>query len=335
MNVMLFIKNLQGRGVSKVYINIAKGLKKHGYNPFIVLRENNIEVETYDLSISVINNDFTKNLENFISQNKIDFIISNNVKYLQNIANFPQSNIFYTVNMLWGERIFKQFRFIKLLQLRKEYYNKNIIASSNAVKNDLIEKLKIKPKKIEVIYDVFDFEEIEKKSNEFVPDIQNYILFIGAFGKEKNPLLLLKTYKKLNTDLKLLIIGKGKLENKMKKYIKKHNLQSKVKFLDFQKNPYPYIKHAKLTLLTSSNEALHGVAVESLYLNTPVVSTDSKGIRDVLTGELKYFIANSQTDLLLKTKKALKHYPEINKEKIKEKFGFNLINKYVALMEKK
>jgi len=87
-------------------------------------------------------------------------------------------------------------------------------------------------------------------------------------------------------------------------------------------------------LLTSTNEGLHGTAVESLYLNTPVVSTDSKGIRDVLTDELKNFICKNKYELIQKSKIALKNYPAIDQSKIKQKFGFAIIQKYISLMER-
>ena len=334
MNVILFIKNLQGRGVSKVYLNLAKELKKANHNPYIILRENIIDFDTKGLEITILKDNYQKNLDEFISKNSIKFIISNNVKYLQGIKNLDNNKIFFTVHMLWGERIFKKFRFKKLFELKKEYKNKNVIAVSNAVKNDLINKIKIKPKKIEVIHDIFDFEDIQTKSDEFIPEYQDYILFVGSLTKEKRPLLAIKTFEKLNTDLKFIIIGKGKLENKLKQYVKQKNLEKKVLFLGFKKNPYPYIKNAKLTVMTSSNEALPGVAIESLFLNTPVVSTDSVGIRDILTDELSSFIVN-KTQLKNAMLKALYSYPEINVNKLVKKFHSEPVKKYISLMERK
>jgi len=334
-NILLFLKNLKGRGVSKVYLNLAKAFNFYGYNTFIVIRENIIEFDTAGLNITVFEKDITQKVDNFIIEKKIDFIISNNVNFLENIKNLSQNNIYYTVHMLWSKRIFKNLRFKKLWQLKKEYKNKNVIAVSQAVKEDLLKKIKIKPKKIEVIYDIFDFDDIDIKSKEFLPKENNYILNIGAFSKEKNHKLLLKVYKDLNTDLDLFLIGKGKLENKIKNYAKKLGIAHKVKFLGFKTNPYPYIKNARLILLTSNDEALPGVAIEGLYLNTPVVSSDSKGIREILTNELKKFISKNKSELIKNTKIALQNYPTINKNIIKQKFGFDIIQKYIHLMEKK
>jgi len=331
-NILLFLKNLKGRGVSKVYLNLAKALVLNGYTTYIVIRENIIDFDTDGLNIIIFENNITQNIDNFILEKNIEFIISNNVKLLENIKNLPQDKIYYSVHMLWGERIFKNLRFKKLWELKKEYKNKNVIAISEAVKNDLLKKIKIKPKRIEIIYDMFDFDDIQNKSTEFVPNENNYILNIGAFSKEKNHKLLLEVYKNLNTNMDLVLIGKGKLENKIKNYAKKLGIETKVKFLGFQKNPYPYIKNAKLMLLTSKDEGLPGTAIESLYLNTPVVSSDSKGIRDILTDELSQFICKNKNELIQKTTIALKNYPIINQSEIKQKFGFDIIQKYISLM---
>ena len=332
-NILLFLKNLKNRGVSKVYINLAYELKRKGYNVHIVIREHIIDFDTKDLNIIIFDKNITSKVDSFIKEKKIDFIISNNVSYLTNLKNISQEKIYYSVHMLWGERIFKNLRFRKLFELKREYTNKNVIAVSKAVKKDLLERIKIKPKKIKVIYDVFDFREIEEKSVEKIEIDNEYILNVGAFSKEKNHKLLIDIFKDLKLDLKLVLIGSGKLENKIRNYVKKKNLENKVIFLGFKQNPYPYIKNAKLTLLTSTNEALPGVAIESLYLNTPVVSTDSIGIREILTDDLKNFIGYKKSDLIEKIYLALENYPLIYKEKLIQKFNKIPVDEYISLIE--
>ena len=334
MNILLFIKNLQGRGVSKVYLNLAKLLQSGGYNVYFVIRQNIVEFDTSFLNnFFIISENITTTLDNLIEKEKIDYIISNNVEYCQKLSNISQNKVFYSVHMLWGERLFKQLRFKKIWQLRKEYKDKNVIAISSAVKNDLLNKIKIKPKRVEVIYDYFDFEEIDKKSNEYSVDIKNYIINIGAFSSEKNHKLLIETYKKLDTNYDLVLIGDGKLKSKIEKLVSKYNLKDRVHFLGFLKNPYPYLKNAKLTLLTSKNEALPGVAIESIFLNTPVVSTDSKGIREVLSGDLKQFIAKDNKQLIHLSQKALLDYPGINTIYY-NKFSKELLSSYSNLFKK-
>jgi glycosyltransferase involved in cell wall biosynthesis len=329
MNILLFLKNLQGRGVSKVYLNLAKGLKLYGHNPIIVIREDIIDFET-DNEIYIIQENSSQKVDRLVQEKNIDFIISNNVKFLQNLHNISQDKIFYTVHMLWGERVFKQLRIKKWLELKKEYKNKNMIVDSNAVKNDLLKKIGIKPKRIEVIPDIFDYDEIITKANAFIPQEKNYLIHIGAFSKEKNHKLLLKSYAKLNTPYDLVLLGSGKLEEEMKKLAKKLHIENKVHFLGFVKNPYPYLKHAKMLITTSDNEGLPGVVIESMLLGTAVVSTNSKGVRDILQDKFKKFICTKKT-LTQTIQKALESYPKIDTQAFKKRYSFEIIKRYERL----
>ncbi len=335
MKILLFIRNLKGRGVSKVYLNLAKLLQENNYEVYFVIYENIIKFDNSFLKrFYIFDKETTKSLDKLILEEKIDFVISNNVKFCQNLVNISQDKIYYSVHMLWGERIFKQLRFKKLFELKKEYKNKQIIAVSNAVKKDLLEKVKIKPKSIEVIYDYHDFEEIRSKANVFEVPFSNYILNIGAFDRGKNHKLLIEVFRQLPSNYHLVLIGEGKLQEQITNLVYKYGLQKRIHFLGFIQNPYPYIKNASLVLLTSKNEALHAVAIESLILHTPVVSSNSKGIADVLTNELSFFIANSKKELIEKSLKALNNYPKID-ERYYKKFGKELIQCYNKLFKGK
>jgi len=323
MDIILYVKNLKGRGVQKVYLNLAKGLQELGHTIHFVIRENIIELPYNFLHHFYI---FVKNITDKLDALALTLshpiLIANDVKTTQDIKNIPTTNIYHTVHMLWGERIFKQLRLKKWFELKKLYKNKQIIAVSEAVKADLLNKVGIKPKSITVIHDGFDIQHIQKLSKqETITLSKPYILALGALSREKNYPLLLKSYAKLDTSLDLLIIGKGKQEQALKKLTQKLHIEEHVHFLGFQSNPYPYIAKAKLLISTSLNEALPGVTIESLILHTPVVSTDTLGIRSVLREEFSEYIVTSSSMLTKTIKKALKNYPAI-KPQIYQNFDY-------------
>ena len=73
--------------------------------------------------------------------------------------------------------------------------------------------------------------------------------------------------------------------------IEEMNLASKVKIIDFQKNPYPYIKAAQALILTSDAEGLPTVLIEALICHTPVISVDCpSGPAEILTKPLDKFL---------------------------------------------
>lgn len=104
-----------------------------------------------------------------------------------------------------------------------------------------------------------------------------YFIFVGRFHPVKNISFLLDTFKK--TNYKLLLIGDGALYEDYKEKYKNKN----IKFLGNKENPYPYIKHAKYTVLTSISEGFPNVLIESLYLGVPIISSDCRtGPREIL-----------------------------------------------------
>lgn len=72
------------------------------------------------------------------------------------------------------------------------------------------------------------------KMNNFLPINQeykayyehdNYILYFGRYAREKGVLTILKAYAKMHCDEKLVLVGKGSEEERIKNFVKEHNLE--------------------------------------------------------------------------------------------------------------
>lgn len=335
MDIVLYLKNLQGRGVQKVYLNLAKGFLDRGHDVHFIIRENSI---AFDISflphLHVYDKDTTAQIDTLLMHLNNPVLISNDVHFTQNLTQIVPERIYYTVHMLWGKRVFRQLRFWKLYELKNLYRNKQVIAVSEAVKEDLLKRVGIKPKFIKVIHDGFDIAQIQEKSNAYIPAHKNFIVSVGALSSEKNHALLLHAYQKADISEALVIIGEGKLRSKLEDLANRLKIAHKVHFMGFLKNPYPYIKDAQLMVMTSRDEALPGAAIESLILYTPVVSMNSEGIHSVLTGRLATFIAKNREDLVHKIKIALNAYPQITLRDF-QKFDYRYIaDEYLSMMHK-
>ena len=124
------------------------------------------------------------------------------------------------------------------------------------------------------------FEEYE---NEHVIPIEipkNYLLFFGRIEeKVKNFQLMLEAFLDSGLhekDFHLLIMGDGPDVPYLEELISKLELGAAVKRIPFHKNPFEYVKKAKFTVLTSRFEGFPMSIIESLALQTPVVSVDCK-----------------------------------------------------------
>ena len=82
---------------------------------------------------------------------------------------------------------------------------------------------------------------------------------------------------------KLVIIGRGYKEKKLRKYILENNLQKIIKLVGYKDNPESYIKISDVFVLSSIYEGLPNVLIEALYLKKYIISSDCPtGPREIL-----------------------------------------------------
>ncbi|NHB96446.1 glycosyltransferase [Photorhabdus stackebrandtii] len=191
-----------------------------------------------------------------------------------------------------NSRLLCKYHFNKLTLyiFRKILNNKNISAVSKGIADDLVNQLNIKPKKIGVIYNLLDADKIKKLSLSENKIIQKpYIIHVGRFAKEKRHDLLIEAYDAIKTEPKpqLLLLGSGPEEYKIRKIVLKKQLKDNIIFGGMVKNPYPMIKDALALVLCSDYEGLPTVILESIILNTYVISTNCK------SGPLEMIINNN------------------------------------------
>lgn len=172
-----------------------------------------------------------------------------------------------------------------------------IVAISEMVRQDLINNFGLPSDKIETIYNPCDVQRIktyyaEEPSFEFNEDCF-YFVTAGRLVRQKGQWDLLKAFSiiaKKYPSARLIILGTGELEEKLKNLAKLLGIDSTVFFLGFQDNPYAYMKRCNAFALTSLHEGLGNVVLEAMACDLPVISTDCyAGPREVLAPELDLF----------------------------------------------
>jgi glycosyltransferase involved in cell wall biosynthesis len=193
----------------------------------------------------------------------------------------------------WSNNIIKETIFKNLFKLPNQH-----IVNSYKFKNELKKRFGIKA---ECIYNPLDKNEIKKKSlikinDNFLNDEKTLkIINIGRFTDQKDQLTLLKATNILKKKIKfkLLIIGRGKNKEKIINYIKQNKLTKFIKIINYQKNPFPYLKKSNLFVLSSKYEGLPNVLLEALTLKKFIISSDCP------TGPSE-ILDNGKTGLLFK-----------------------------------
>lgn len=170
-----------------------------------------------------------------------------------------------------------------------------IVTICNEMKDEVINLYPFLEEKIKMIYNPFDFNEINflskkyEELNSFDKELleKNYIIAVSRLDTvQKDYSTLLKGYKKaLKKGISeyLYILGDGPNKKEIYELSKKLKIDDKVIFLGRRKNPYIWMEKSKFFVHSSKYEGFGLVLVEAMALKKCVLSSDCKvGPKEIL-----------------------------------------------------
>ena len=242
----------------------------------------------------------------------------------------------------WSQNFIKKFFYKKILKTADR-----VIVNSNDFKKELKKSFSINAK---CIYNPLNKNEIIRRSKEklkfnFLKTSSIKIINIARLTDQKDHLTLLNAMRKIKEKIKfrLVLIGTGPNRNLIENYILKYNLKKNIKVLDYQKNPFKYIRNSDIFILTSKFEGLPNVLLEAAVLKKFIISTNCPtGPREILSngkgGELVK-IGNFKSiseKIISYSKNKNKFIKKINYNfKSLKKFDYYMnLNQYLLVVEK-
>ena len=306
-NVVLVINDLKGNGAERVVITLASGFIEAGHRASIICFKRHIELPV-PKSISV--HIFSEKgfrwiprrlrglltapwLDRFIKKHAgtPDLVLSNLMPSDRILAYSKLPGVHFIVhNTTQKEVAFNNSnqQGHELAERKRLYGSKPSICVSRGVENDMRELLSqqtLPP--ISTIHNPIDVTEIEAAACESPDDIiPNAIICVGKFKEQKRQDRLIRAFAAINCQEPLAFIGQGPLLRDAKDLAKQLGIKDRVHFMGFRKNPYPYIKAARLHVLCSDYEGLGVVLLESICLKTPTISSDCpSGPNEILPSE--------------------------------------------------
>jgi glycosyltransferase involved in cell wall biosynthesis len=121
----------------------------------------------------------------------------------------------------------------------------------------------------------------------FAKDAPPVVLGVGRLTEQKDFPTLLRAFAEVvkQRDARLVILGEGQLRETLLEQALQLGIADKVAFPGFTDNPWAWMHHAAVFVLSSRWEGSPNTLTEALALGTPVVSTDCpSGPRELLKG---------------------------------------------------
>lgn len=193
----------------------------------------------------------------------------------------------------------KQVLYLKMMTHFQLKSATKIIAVSKTTRDDLVRKVGIDPKEIEVIYEGYDKQSFSAHKNKFkvpssklkvdtlVNSLSNYFLFVGTIQPRKNLerviLAFYKIYKNYN-NYKLVIAGsKGWLSDSIYSLPKELGIEDRVKFLGYvsEKDLAALYSRAIALLFPSLFEGFGLPILEAQACGCPVITSNISSMPEV------------------------------------------------------
>ncbi len=165
-----------------------------------------------------------------------------------------------------------------------------IIAQQEEMRNEIIHILKISPEKVKTIHNPLDYDNIDKLSkadSPFPKDGNLYFVQVASVNHRKAQDVAIKAFSIVNRSIsksQLYFVGpydkNSDYFQELITLIKDLNLDRKVHFVGYDKNPFRWVKNADCFIFPSRNEGLPNALVEASYLGTPCAATRCLNIVD-------------------------------------------------------
>jgi glycosyltransferase involved in cell wall biosynthesis len=156
-----------------------------------------------------------------------------------------------------------------------------VVAVSQGVADDLERLGAVSRDRLYVINNPVPLSDIEAKAMELLDD-ENFdgsmpvILGIGRLVPQKDFPTLLRAFRqvRLERNCRLMILGDGPERHALESLARELEIDQDVVLPGFVENPYAYLHHGSLFVLSSVWEGFPNVLVEAMATGIPVVATD-------------------------------------------------------------
>lgn len=296
-NILILVSRLHTGGAERVAVNLANNFKEK-YDKVVVVTYNAKTEDDYECNVKHIQiknkeikriNDIKKIKKKYHITHSISFCTTAN--YLNVASNNGEKVIISVRNYLSNSTEKRRRKLEAKISVR---FADKIVAVAKAVEIEQIEKYKISKDKILTINNFYEEAIIEEKAKQKILDEEerkffdthDIVITVGRLNYQKGQWYLIRAFKEVIKECpnaRLVILGKGEDEEKLKSLIQELQLEKYVKLYGFKENPYQYLSKAKVFVSESLYEGMSNVILEAMKCGLPIIATDClAGNREIL-----------------------------------------------------
>lgn len=308
-NIAILMNNLTSGGAERVVSVLSKPLSER-YNLFIFLLD--VEDIQYNIAGKILNIGGTGTsyyskvfhaaaiINKIVRQERIECMIS-----LLDVPNLINSIIVTKSKRIICLHGFPDSDQRKTLISRMKYamcqYTfkraDKVVCVSRALRKYCIRCFKLDKAIVETIENPYDLKNIRERMYDSIDEkIQMFIeshrtsIAVGRLVGVKGYDLLLREFAivcKKETDAGLLILGDGPLRDRIWQQAVELGIDDKVFLAGVKENPFAYMSKTRIYVSSSLSEGFPNTLIEAMACGIPVIQTDCKGPREILTEKYK------------------------------------------------
>jgi glycosyltransferase involved in cell wall biosynthesis len=351
MKILVVINNLDAGGAEKLIVEslpklIAEGLDievllfNKDSSPFLKqLEETNCPIHSLDIK-NVYNPTIIYRLIPFFNTYELIHVHLFPALYWTALANFfnrKKAKLIYTEHSTNNKR--RKVYFKPLEKFIYKQYSK-IITISDDVDFEIKKHLGFKNDCFIKIFNGVDTSKysLAKPLNEkfFKGSDDKILIQVSRFDFPKDHKTVIESLKHLPDNIKLILVGEGKLRKEMEAYTNILGLVDRVAFLGFRRDIPELLKSSDIIILSSHYEGLSLASIEGLSSGRPLISSDAPGISNIVKNAGILFPIGNHERLAAEIQKLLQdkdHYTSVVNRSIKKAKQFDI--EYMVLKYKK
>lgn len=309
-HIAFFLPSLAGGGAEKVFLHLAREFCSCGIALDVVLGRamgeyledlprdaRVIDLKVHHMAASVVG------LSRYLHKERPDALlaglpIANLVAVLSKKISCSRTRIVTCLHCVESQAIqlgpFAKRHLMQVLYPRIIPDADAIIAVTQGVADDFMKMTaRVSRNRIKVIYNPIVDHQLYAMAGEAITEPwfpmckMPVVLAVGRLSAVKDFGTLIRAFNlvRKKTSAKLIILGEGEERAKLEGLVNELNLSDDIYMPGFVDNPYKYMRHASVLVLSSLRESFGNVLVEAMACGCPVVSTDCPvGPAEILEG---------------------------------------------------